>query len=353
MSLISVIIPIYNTEKYLRQCILSVLSQTYENFEVICVVDGCTDNSLEIVIEFVDVDARVKLVENSVNLGIVQSRIVGVENATGEYIVFVDSDDFIENDHLHIFMSNVTDTVDCICVGYNEVNSGVVVKCLPYYDGLIEKNDFLDGSKEYCYDSNFNFFGVTTYLWNKLFRRDIFIRTMNNVNVNLTIGEDFVFFTSYFRESRNVLFIQSCSYNYIQHDESMVKSRSSNLIERLDILAESCRNFNFGGISFFQSVMRYLDSCYYIRLYEPKGPLKESYYELMRILNNYRFHLYGNGTFRKHMDVFLQTSEDNGNIKIDEHVEVLIICCLNQQFVNNIDMFKIKYNKVWGGINYV
>ena len=93
--LISVIIPVYNVEKYLSQCLDSVINQTYKNLEIICVDDSSTDNSLEILKEYAQKDTRIKIIKNEKNLGLGLTRNEGVKVAKGEYIHFLDSDDWM------------------------------------------------------------------------------------------------------------------------------------------------------------------------------------------------------------------------------------------------------------------
>ena len=93
--MISVIIPIYNVEKYLTKCIESVINQTYKNLEIILVNDGSTDNSKEIIDKYSSIDSRIKVI-NKKNGGLSDARNVGIELAKGEYITFLDSDDWIE-----------------------------------------------------------------------------------------------------------------------------------------------------------------------------------------------------------------------------------------------------------------
>ena len=97
MDLISVVIPIFNAEKYLKDCILSVLKQTYSNLEIILVNDGSTDTSLLICNEFCELDTRIRCI-NQKNAGVSVARNNGKKNATGKYIIFVDSDDTLQSD---------------------------------------------------------------------------------------------------------------------------------------------------------------------------------------------------------------------------------------------------------------
>lgn len=94
---ISIIVPVYNAEKYLANCLDTLIGQTYENFEIICVNDGSTDDSLSILRRYIEKDSRIQLIDK-VNGGVSQARNIGLQTATGEYIMFVDADDWISRD---------------------------------------------------------------------------------------------------------------------------------------------------------------------------------------------------------------------------------------------------------------
>ncbi len=98
MAKVSVIVPVYNVEKYLEECIESLINQTLTDIEIICINDGSTDNSLKILEELQKKDNRIKII-NQKNSGVSSARNNGIENATGEYIGFVDSDDWIDSDY--------------------------------------------------------------------------------------------------------------------------------------------------------------------------------------------------------------------------------------------------------------
>ncbi len=108
---VSLIIPVYNTEKYLRQCLDSVISQTFKEFECICINDGSTDNSLPILQEYINKDIRFKLIDKK-NEGVSVARNTGIQNATGKYIVFIDSDDWITKDYIEV-LYNTIEKYDC------------------------------------------------------------------------------------------------------------------------------------------------------------------------------------------------------------------------------------------------
>ena len=95
MTKISIIVPVYNVEKYLKECLDSLINQTLEDIEIICINDGSTDNSLAILEEYQKKDSRIKVFSQK-NQGVSAARNLGIEKATGEYLTFLDSDDRLE-----------------------------------------------------------------------------------------------------------------------------------------------------------------------------------------------------------------------------------------------------------------
>ena len=104
-GLVSVIVPIYNSEQYLHRCIDSIVNQSYKDIEIILINDGSTDNSGEICNEYAVIDNRIKVM-NTQNNGPAAARNIGIENSKGKFIFFVDSDDFIENDALKLLIES-------------------------------------------------------------------------------------------------------------------------------------------------------------------------------------------------------------------------------------------------------
>ena len=97
---LSIIIPTYNSEKYIRECLDSILNQTFTDYEIIIVNDCSTDSTLNIINEYLKKDNRIKLINNSVNVGVGNCRIIGFNESVGEYIWYIDSDDYIVGDDL-------------------------------------------------------------------------------------------------------------------------------------------------------------------------------------------------------------------------------------------------------------
>lgn len=155
-SLISVIIPVYNVESYLRECIDSVLCQTYKNFEIILVNDGSTDSSGEICDEYVDKDERVTVIHKK-NEGPSKTRNTGLDNANGRYIYFLDSDDYIENNTLELLLdtaeTNGADLVFFDALSFtddgSEIRQGYTVKGTYEAKSGYEMLTELHGNKDY------------------------------------------------------------------------------------------------------------------------------------------------------------------------------------------------------------
>lgn len=116
-SKVSIIVPVYNTEKYLENCLNSICNQSYKNLEIILVNDGSTDNSIEIIENFQKKDARIKSVLNKENSGLFKARVIGVEASSGDYIAFVDSDDTISVDWIRLLVKKAEETDADIVMG--------------------------------------------------------------------------------------------------------------------------------------------------------------------------------------------------------------------------------------------
>ena len=108
MCKVSVIVPVYNVEKYLERCIESLINQTFDDIEIIALNNGSTDKSLDILNYYAHKDKRIRVINNK-NIGVSKSRNIGIEEAKGEYIVFVDSDDWIDSNMIYILYDTISD----------------------------------------------------------------------------------------------------------------------------------------------------------------------------------------------------------------------------------------------------
>ncbi|MDU6823329.1 glycosyltransferase family 2 protein [Intestinibacter bartlettii] len=166
---ISVIVPVYNTSTYLRRCLDSILEQDFTSYEVICVNDGSTDNSLEILREYEKKSEKIKVI-NQVNSGVAKTRNTALKHANGDYLAFLDSDDFVRENYLSRLYDAAIDTRSDIVICnfyryYEQINLAKPV-FYKFRRGVFNKYDILKG----LIPDNL----IHSYLWNKLWKREIF-----------------------------------------------------------------------------------------------------------------------------------------------------------------------------------
>ena len=218
-SLISVIVPIYKVEKYLKKCIESIQKQTYKNLEIILVDDGSPDKCGEICDEYAENDSRIIVIHKK-NGGLSSARNAGIEIAKGDYIGFVDSDDYIEP----YMYEKLLDAIE-------QNNSKLSVCAINY---VFENGKKICKSKS-SENRNFDFFEaikeMNTYelfdmgAWSKLYKKDLFddIRFPEN-----KLSEDFFVMYKIFDKAQRISYVGIPCYNYLQRSESITKSKKIN-----------------------------------------------------------------------------------------------------------------------------
>lgn len=219
MGKVSIIVPVYNAEAYLPNCIESLLAQTYSNFEIILINDGSTDNSLSISESYADKDSRVK-VRSIKNSGVSIARNLGIDIATGEYITFVDSDDWVEPYMLECAVSNINKTgADIAIWSYfkNYFNREVKLSLLPGGDQVFEENkDILYLKTIYGrYSEDIVKEGVSVgTTWCKLYRTDFIKENELKFNPTLTRAQDTIFSIYAFSYAKKISFFDKNLYHY-------------------------------------------------------------------------------------------------------------------------------------------
>lgn len=204
MPTISVVVPIYNMGKSLSACIESILIQSFTDFEVLLIDDGSTDNSIEICNKYAQNDSRVRVFQKK-NGGVSSARNLGIENANGEWITFVDSDDFIPVDALLNLSKN--DCEDLIIGGYKNHISDELIS-LQNETTIVKSVDF---GEFLSLNINASLFRTP---WCKLFKKEIIIRENLKFDSSLIFGEDTVFVTSYLLFCSSIRICNKYCYNY-------------------------------------------------------------------------------------------------------------------------------------------
>jgi glycosyltransferase involved in cell wall biosynthesis len=222
--LFSIIVPIYNIERYIEQCILSILDQTFTNFEVILVNDGSPDGCPQICDEYAIRDSRIKVVHKK-NGGIVSARQAGVDEAKGEYIACVDGDDWISKDYLEKFAEVINQYAsDVVCCGailaYEDKETRKPLRInLGYYDRNRIENEIFPILIER--DDGVYF---PPSLWGKVFRREIY-QQQQLVSTFVNIGEDHACTKPCIYHSQSMYIMEYCLYYYRQNPQSMTKNK--------------------------------------------------------------------------------------------------------------------------------
>lgn len=200
---ISIIVPVYNVDKYLGECIESIINQTYNNIELILVNDGSEDKSKEICFKYMKNDSRIKYFFQK-NKGVSSARNLGIEHSLGKYILFVDADDYLEKNALLVMLKNIND-LDLLCFGYNEVylNKTVSVNLEKKLNNLTEiETKILSDNK------------IGGFLWNKLFLTKIIKKNNLKFNEKIHFCEDLLFVTEYIKHCKKMRYVNICLYNY-------------------------------------------------------------------------------------------------------------------------------------------
>lgn len=211
MKTISVIVPVYNVELYLENCINSIINQTYKNLEIILVDDGSPDRCGQICDDFAQKDSRIKVIHKE-NGGVSAARNEGLNVATGDYVCFFDADDYIENDMLENMLSSIEDNDVCVC-GYN----------VDFYNDFDELESTKTVIPPYAHISNqlsqseYEFIlGICGYLWNKLYKREFLQKLNFKFEEDVSLYEDLSFNANVICSGASVCFIQYAGYHYIQ-----------------------------------------------------------------------------------------------------------------------------------------
>ena len=223
---VSVIVPIYNIASYLYQCISSITCQSYVNIEIILVNDGSTDESLSICQQFLVRDPRIKIISQS-NSGLVSARIAGLNEATGEYVLNVDGDDWLSENCIERLMCTATNESSDIVISafYKEfVGREIVVK--PSFPEGRYTNERLKSHifPTMVFNNTSCSHGISTYSWGKLFRRELLIKHQSIIPTDISIGEDAVVTYPCIADAEVLSIIHEPLYYYRQRSGSMLKS---------------------------------------------------------------------------------------------------------------------------------
>lgn len=216
-KLVSIIVPIYNSSAFLRKCIDSLVSQSYKDIEIVLFDDGSRDDSFKICNQYAEKDSRIKVFSRE-NRGVSQTRLDAFHNSTGEYITFVDADDYVEEDYVSFMVEHLErENVDVVSSQHNNVIGQKIDKDIRNIQGRFDKQGIENLLEtKYLYDSSTQKTGITVYLCTKLIKRE-FVEKILNASLGLWYGEDQVAVTQLLYDVSSIFVSQDYTYNYIHH----------------------------------------------------------------------------------------------------------------------------------------
>ncbi|WP_458406204.1 glycosyltransferase family 2 protein [Methanobrevibacter sp.] len=298
MIKVSVIIPVYNTQNYLEECVDSVLNQTLTDIEVICVNDGSTDSSRDILENYARKDNRVKVI-NQENIGLGASRNVGMKFARGEYVSFLDSDDYLQLDALEILYNKAKhEDLDMIIFKLLNFNYKTLKQSRsPYFDMQFLSD--IVGNEVFNWETVKNrVFDISVTATSKLFKRELISDIMFPEGL---IFEDNLFFTKAFFKAKRVYFYQEYFYYRRLRPDSITKSYHDKFSDCIVIFDEIIKFLKINGLydEFNEQIFNCQCDSIFHRFKLVKKKYKEDFFE--KIKDNflkYQRELESNGTLK-------------------------------------------------------
>ncbi len=236
MDKVSIIVPVYNAENFIDECVKSLVNQTYQDLEIILINDGSKDKSYDICKKYSEKDDRVILV-NKANSGVGDTRNTGINMASGKFVLFVDSDDYIKNNTVETLVNSIEKNSQLVLFGINRVSVNGVTP-LGEYDILsLEINEFIE--------SYWKFASTLSLACpvNKLFVRDIIVNNKLMFEKDVKIGEDLRFCLTYFAKCNQIQVIDKNLYYYRYNENSASEVYQENLFKELTELFKRQEKF--------------------------------------------------------------------------------------------------------------
>lgn len=254
-DLVSVIVPVYNTEKYLSACLDSILNQTYTNMQIILVNDGSTDKSGSIIDEYKKKDSRI-LVVHKENGGVSSARNEGIKHVKGKYIFFVDSDDTIDEQYIELLLAPLEKGgYDIVFCGYRTVY--VKENKVEAHGVSVQVSGEIKGDISFFYIHDLELLIGSPCL--KFYRTDIIKKNSIFYDEGLNNGEDYVFNLIYFQYIKNFYICKYEPYNYLHHErESAIEKYSAKRVsDEIHALLTQKELFNLMNVKDIDKIMAY------------------------------------------------------------------------------------------------
>lgn len=241
---ISIIVPIYNIEQYVKKCIDSILQQTYKNLEIILVDDGSSDACYTICDKYAEKDSRIKVIHKK-NGGLVSARKAGANIASGKWVINVDGDDWIEKDYIQKYVSAIEKEESDIIwsLSYTRDYNGISYICGKKQSIDLEKKEKQIELAEksigrYGYRDDLSY-----YLCTKCIKREYYKNAQLSLDDKISYAEDFACVIRCLAQTDHVQFIDNSGYHYVQNEKSISHVKSKSDLEKLNLMREDTLNF--------------------------------------------------------------------------------------------------------------
>ena len=301
---VSVIVPVYNREKYLESCLDSILKQTCQNFEIIVVDDGSTDASGTIMDAYAECHKNIRVIHKE-NAGVTLARLAGIQITQSEYISFVDSDDWLEEDFLSSLSKDIrkydADLVASGCIiekgGISKIQQNKILPGL--YEGSSLETTFY--AKMLCYETFFEF-GIQPYLWNKIYKKALLLDCFAGLDPTIYDGEDAAVLFPYLLKVKRVVVKEYAKYHYRIHPECVTSVKKADFYENAAKLYLHL-NQKFKQTKFYNILLPQLDQylCMMIKIGNPDALIKteKKIFPFDKIRKGSKIVLYGAGHIGK------------------------------------------------------
>ena len=300
---ISIIIPVYNAEAFLEKCINSVIIQTHKNLQIILVDDGSLDNSLKICKKFAESDSRIE-VYHTENRGSVAARRYGLMKVAGEYIGFIDADDYIEpNMFSELLQAILITDADFVHSGYIEVKGENKRNVYDFKEAVIETSNFqskIKVLKEYVFNRTGENF-ITSSIWSKLFKSEFIKKCYMPLNDRQQYGEDLLCLCRCIMESHKITLVKKAMYYYILREQSLSHLKYDEYAMNEVVLWNSIINVlqEYNCIKFLKENFYYFLKKSMINVVledsERKMPIPQFYFQDITLLTGKKIVIFGAG----------------------------------------------------------
>ena len=253
---VSVVLPIYNVEKYLKKSVQSVQNQTYRNLEIILVDDGSKDSSGRICDELSKEDSRIQVVHKN-NGGLASARNSGYEVATGEYVMYIDSDDCVKEDTVKKCVDAIErDKSDVVIFGYEKVSEdGNILEVCSWDNKIYSHNEMTEHLYRAICEMSFG------YAWNKLYRKSILDKSGVLGDAKVIDREDLIYNMELLKYWNKITYIDYVGYEYLQRSTSLLHNSNLARLNGVEYFVERVHDIDVGeaqGKVFNMVVLHYL-----------------------------------------------------------------------------------------------